>query len=468
MSFSQAAVIIEYTVQSGDTLSTIAQKYRTSTEEIQKRNTLGSKKLKLKQVLTVAMNTHATKKKLYNTSSTKKKLPINKVKVATVTPAKIKEVHTLDVARVKRAKVKALKLAKNTVSTPVAGVNVAPSPEKMRITHLKQKQTLLDLNKKESQRIELARASRGYGTPVVKEKGFHSLKSIREMRLKGKEAKQLKKTQVVLALKKKTNTAVVKKKKESKRVTKTKTYAVKNGDTLFTIARKHKMTVSSLLKINDIKYRETLKLGQKINISKKLYVAKAKKKTSKKKLKVAKKVKTYKKTNKRLSTVLAKLPVHTKKLKNKSRVTVYDIFFKSSKPNVLLFSNNKSSKKVKNIINIAKTKLGRRYVWGAVGKGGTFDCSGFTSYVYKKNGINIPRTSLNQSKYGKYVSRGNLKKGDLIFFDTSKRRKGYVNHVGIYLGNGKFIHASSAKKKVVVSSLSKFYAQRYKGARRPS
>ena len=455
LSFSQAAVIIEHTVQRGDTLSSIAQKYCTSREEIRKRNTLGSKKLKLKQVLTVPMNTHASKKKLYNTSSTTTNLSITKVKVATVTPAKIKQVHTLDVAR---AKVKARKLAKNIVSTPVAGVNVAPSPEKMRVTHLKQKQTVLDLNKKESQRIALARASRGYGAPIVKEKRFHSLKSIREMRFKEKEAKQINKTQAVLALKK----------KESKRVTKTKTYTVKNGDTLFTIARKHKMTVASLLKLNRIEYKETLKLGQKINVSKKLYVAKAKKKTSRKKLKVAKKVKTYKKTNKRLSTVLAKLPVHTKKLKSKSRITVDDIFFKSSKPNVLLFSNNKSNKKVKNIINIAKTKLGRKYVWGAVGQAGTFDCSGFTSYVYKKNGIHIPRTSLNQSKYGKYVSRENLKKGDLIFFDTSKRRKGYVNHVGIYLGDGKFIHASSAQKKVVVSSLSKFYAQRYVGARRPS
>ena len=118
---------------------------------------------------------------------------------------------------------------------------------------------------------------------------------------------------------------------------------------------------------------------------------------------------------------------------------------------------------------MAKKKLGRRYVWGATGTKNTFDCSGFTKYVYKKNGIDIPRTSINQSKYGKYVSRKNLKKGDLIFFDTSKRRKGYVNHVGIYLGNGKFIHASSAKKKVVITSLNKnFYSQRYKGARRPS
>ena len=135
----------------------------------------------------------------------------------------------------------------------------------------------------------------------------------------------------------------------------------------------------------------------------------------------------------------------------------------------MIFSNDDTdTSKSSRIASFAKKNLGKRYVWGATGKRGTFDCSGFTSYVYKKNGINIPRTSRNQAKYGKYIPRRNLRKGDLVFFDTSKRRKGYVNHVGIYLGNGKFIHASSAKRKVVVSRLSKFYAQRYKGARRPS
>lgn len=115
---------------------------------------------------------------------------------------------------------------------------------------------------------------------------------------------------------------------------------------------------------------------------------------------------------------------------------------------------------------IAKSKLGKRYVWGAVGPK-VFDCSGFTSYVYKKAGVNLPRTSIIQSKYGKYIKRKDLQTGDLIFFDTSKQRKGYVNHVGIYLGNNKFIHASSAKKKVVITSLAKpFYSGRYKWARR--
>ena len=118
-------------------------------------------------------------------------------------------------------------------------------------------------------------------------------------------------------------------------------------------------------------------------------------------------------------------------------------------------------------LTISQNLRKRRYVWCAVGQRNTFDWSGLTSYVCKKNGIHIPRRAIAQSKYGKYVSRSHLKPGDLIFFDTSKRHKGYVNHVGIYIGNNKLIHASSAKKKVVITSLSKpFYSKRYKGARR--
>lgn len=127
---------------------------------------------------------------------------------------------------------------------------------------------------------------------------------------------------------------------------------------------------------------------------------------------------------------------------------------------------DKKKTREKKLSRVAKANLGKRYVWGAVGPR-TFDCSGFTSSIYKKMGFAIPRVSRNQAKYGKLVPRDKLQVGDLIFFDTSTPRKGYVNHVGIYLGNNKFIHASSAKKRVVISKLTQsFYKKRYKWARR--
>ncbi|PHS30117.1 MAG: hypothetical protein COA92_10130 [Sulfurovum sp.] len=256
-----------------------------------------------------------------------------------------------------------------------------------------------------------------------------------------------------------------------KKLVKKPTYAIKSGDTLFTIARKHKMTLAELAKINNIKYETKLKLGKKLKVTRKATTKKLKtnKRKSTKKIKIAKVTKKNKKSDRILRSALKKhaQPLASKRVKKRRVLTVDDILFKASQPNIRSFSGF-SSKKSKNIIKLAKKKLGKKYVWGAVGQKNTFDCSGLTKYVYKKNGINLPRTSINQSKFGKYVSRSQLKPGDLVFFDTSKKRKGYVNHVGIYIGNGKFLHASSAKKKVVVSNLSKFYAQRYKGARRPS
>jgi len=259
------------------------------------------------------------------------------------------------------------------------------------------------------------------------------------------------------------NTQKIAKKKSSPKLAK---HSIKKGETLFTIARKHHTTIEEVRKANGLKKGANLKIGRVLKVPTNTYnVPKTKlaKKTTTKKKKV-KVAKYTKKSNKKLVASLSRLETITLekgevvKHKKSSSFTLSDIF--STKET----SSSKSAK----ITSVAKKKLGRRYVWGATGTKNTFDCSGFTKYVYKKNGIDIPRTSINQSKYGKYVSRKDLKKGDLIFFDTSKKRKGYVNHVGIYLGNGKFIHASSAKKKVVVSNLSKFYAQRYKGARRPS
>ena len=110
-----------------------------------------------------------------------------------------------------------------------------------------------------------------------------------------------------------------------------------------------------------------------------------------------------------------------------------------------------SSSKSTKIESFDKKQLGKRYVWATQGPS-TFDCSGFTYYVVKKTTRKtIPRGSTVQGKHGKYVSRKNLKKGDLVFFATTG--KGRVSHAGIYLGNKKFIHASSSKGKVVISSM---------------
>ena len=114
------------------------------------------------------------------------------------------------------------------------------------------------------------------------------------------------------------------------------------------------------------------------------------------------------------------------------------------------------------IIAYAKTLLGVPYKWGGYSTKG-FDCSGFTKYVFAKFGINLPRSSYSYASIGTKVSRSELRKGDILMWDTEKN--GTIGHVGIYMGDGMFIHASSSKGKVVTRSLSS-YDEKYMGARR--
>ena len=118
-----------------------------------------------------------------------------------------------------------------------------------------------------------------------------------------------------------------------------------------------------------------------------------------------------------------------------------------------------------NIVAYAKKYLGYKYVSGGSSPDdGGFDCSGFTKYVYNHFGITISRTSAEQSKNGVAVSKSNLKAGDLVFFKTTSAP---VGHVGIYIGNNKFIHAANPKKGVLITSLSdSYYSARYVTARR--
>ena len=115
------------------------------------------------------------------------------------------------------------------------------------------------------------------------------------------------------------------------------------------------------------------------------------------------------------------------------------------------------------IIATGQKYMGVPYVWGGATPVG-FDCSGFTQYVMKQNGIAIPRTAAEQFAAGSPVEKANLQVGDLVFFTTYKPG---ASHVGFYMGDGKFLHASSGAKEVTVSKLDEtYYTQRYIGARR--
>lgn len=118
------------------------------------------------------------------------------------------------------------------------------------------------------------------------------------------------------------------------------------------------------------------------------------------------------------------------------------------------------------IVEYAKKYLGCKYVYGASGPN-TFDCSGFTMYVFKNFGVSLSHSATAQSKVGTYVAKENLQLGDLVFFTDYETGNG-IGHCGIYIGDGNFIHASSGTGYCVkISTLtSGSYLKRYETARR--
>ena len=102
------------------------------------------------------------------------------------------------------------------------------------------------------------------------------------------------------------------------------------------------------------------------------------------------------------------------------------------------------------VVRLARQQLGRRYVFGGTTPSG-FDCSGFTKYLMRAMGVELPRTAAQQARVGTEIPRdiSQLRPGDLLTF----RRGGRISHIGMYIGDGKYIHASSAAGRIVEARL---------------
>ncbi|MBU3075665.1 C40 family peptidase [Clostridium estertheticum] len=124
-----------------------------------------------------------------------------------------------------------------------------------------------------------------------------------------------------------------------------------------------------------------------------------------------------------------------------------------------------------NIVSYANTFLGTPYLWGGTtpatlsttGKyiSGGFDCSGLVLYVYNHYGITLPRTTMDQINVGTPINIDNLKNGDLVFFTTNTSSPSEVSHIGIYIGNNKFIHCPKPGDVVKISELTGYYKEHF-------
>jgi len=122
------------------------------------------------------------------------------------------------------------------------------------------------------------------------------------------------------------------------------------------------------------------------------------------------------------------------------------------------------NERVQSVLAQALAQLGVPYRWGGAAPSTGFDCSGLVKYVFQTAlGIELPRVSREQAQRGKPVDRKELTPGDLVFFS---RRGKVINHVGIYLGDGRFVHAPRTGRDVSISRLTGYWYQRFLRARR--
>ena len=506
--------LVEYSVVSGDTVYTIAKKHHTTSKEVLEKNNLklGSV-LKINQVLRVPTNTYISDDKKIKTTKDKTNIKISKKKIKKVTTKKkvLAKEGTTSNKSSKKSKIKQGKInyaiekgdtiysiaqKHHTSTREILSANRMERGALIRVgqiltvptnTYFTDEDTIKKVLAKQ---IEANKAAKGLYTvhagdtlfsiaiknhlPLKEIMKFNKLKVNSVLKI-GQELKVKKHSSYI------SKNSKTKKSKKVKKKFVTQKHKIRKGDTLSKIAKKYKVSVKKLRALNGLTRKSRLKIGKKLTVRKVEAKAKAKKRYRVKKgdtvWLIAKKNHTTVKKIRALNGLTRKSKIRKGMIltvidtKDKSRRSKKIAKNKKSRfNNALSALNGRSSRRGRSnskVIRTAKKYLGKRYVWGAVGPN-KFDCSGFTQYVIRKSkGVRIPRVSRKQAYYGKYVSRSNLRAGDLIFFDTSHRRRGYVNHVGIYIGGNKFIHASSARHRVVITSLNRpFYKARFKWGRR--
>lgn len=232
--------------------------------------------------------------------------------------------------------------------------------------------------------------------------------------------------------------------KKQKIAEKPKNYKVAKGDTLPGIAKKTGIKMADIRRLNGLKGNR-IKPGQLLAL---IDAAPAGDESP------------------RAATAASRLQLVNRDLLNEQEFTdtlaeLTDI--DSDHPVDLAKSLEENSAGANKIKKTAYSFLGARYRFGGNSRT-ALDCSSFTQQVFREQKVSLPRTAREQFYVGSEVMRGDLQKGDLVFFQTYAR---FPSHVGIYLGNRKMIHASSRDRRVVISTMdTPYYISRFLGARR--
>lgn len=217
------------------------------------------------------------------------------------------------------------------------------------------------------------------------------------------------------------------------------TYKVSRGDTLPKIAKKTGVKIADIRNLNGLK-------GNRIKAGRVLILAAAEVPPD-------------------VATTVNKLQLANKDLLNEQEAsdTLAELTDLQSDQPVDLAKTLEAKQTISSLKKSAYSFLGAHYRFGGNSRT-SLDCSSFTQQVFRQLSVKLPRTAREQFSVGSEVMRGDLRKGDLVFFQTYAN---FPSHVGIYLGNRKMIHASSREHRVVISTMdTPYYLSRYLGARR--
>lgn len=221
----------------------------------------------------------------------------------------------------------------------------------------------------------------------------------------------------------------------------TETHVVKKGETLLAIAQEHGISVKQLKKMNGLK-KSSLKVGQKLKVPASEY---------EEEVVTVQKEKPKPEPANNLSGDEGSVQL----VKQEDAASPPDTPVEDLSP--------EETNRIQHLLDVATNFIGVPYKFGGGTRKG-IDCSAFVQKVFGFLSVDLPRTAREQFRIGEKIPKDDLKEGDLVFFKTYAK---YPSHVGIYIGDNKFIHASSRDHKVSVSTLdTPYYTKRFIGAKR--
>ncbi|MGE5416946.1 MAG: NlpC/P60 family protein [Acidobacteriota bacterium] len=232
-------------------------------------------------------------------------------------------------------------------------------------------------------------------------------------------------------------------------------YIVQKGDSIWKIARQNGVSVKKLLQINNLKDENSLQIGDKIIIPDDNNKRSEQPKASEK--------------PKKLESITPEPQQTNAVVYNANQPQTNGAPIGNTPPTLAPPPVDSSrgldinSNLIKSIVSTAVKHIGVPYHSGGTTPRG-FDCSGFVRYVFSKCGIDLPHHSGTMATMGTHLEKSELKTGDLVFFKTWG--SGHINHVGIYIGGNRFIHASCNKGITITSLSDGTYSKCYAGARR--